>query len=277
MARYTKNIPMVDSQANSFAKVQQYLQSQKFKYRTRDGEQVFQKGDGVWVAAKFIKVTYYNNIVRLEAWVDAMGAEQDLEGFVASAAKKPLKKAVAQVEQILCQPNPYYGPQEPAEAVAGEGSICAKCGAQIVAGGRFCPVCAHQVGMPVEPGASVQLPEGITKKEYFKHYAGESFYRDIKIASIIAYICAGISAVVALLVNPWGLIDAVILLALALGVHIGKSKGCAIAMLAYSIFSVLLGLIVNGTLGGWLWIAAGATAVIAFANAEKRYKQLTNK
>ena len=42
-------------------------------------------------------------------------------------------------------------------------------------------------------------------------------------------------------------------------------------------FSVLLGLIVNGTLGGWLWIAAGATAVIAFANAEKRYKQLTNK
>ena len=229
------------------------------------------------MAAKFIKVTYYNNIVRLEAWVDAMGAEQDLEGFVASAAKKPLKKAVAQVEQILYQPNPYYVPQEPAEAVAGEGSICAKCGAQIVAGGRFCPVCAHQVGMPVEPGANVQLPEGITKKEYFKHHAGESFYRDIKIASIIAYICAGISAVVALLVNPWGLIDAVILLALALGVHIGKSKGCAIGMIVYFGVCVVVTLLSSGTLGGWGWLIVGIYGLNIFNNAEKRYKELTGR
>lgn len=239
---------MVEAQENSFGKIQQYLKSKGFKYRTRDGEQLFQKGDGVWVAAKFIKVTYYNNVAYVEAWIDAMGQEQALEGFVGSAAKKPLKKIVAEVENILNQPDPNY---IPAEATGEEISSA-------------------------PPVQKVELPEGITKKEYFKKYAGESFYRDVKIAAIVAYICAGINAVVSLLAAPVGLIDSVIFLGLALGMHIAKSKACAIGMLAYSIFVVLVGLVINGAFGGWLWVVAGVTAAIVFRNAEKRYKELTN-
>lgn len=253
MARYEKILPIVDSPASSFGKVQQKLESKKYKYRNRDGELVFQKGDGVWVAARFIKVTYRENEVCLEAWVDAMGAEQGLDGFVASAVKKPLKKDVAEVEKILGCPNPDYVPGQASNEV---------------------PAAAEK---PTPQPVSAQIPGNITKKEYFEKYAGESFYRDLKISAIVAYICAGLNAVISIVMSPFGLIDSVILFTLALCMHLCKSKGCAIAILAYAGFSMLVGLIFSGLLGGWLCLAAGITAVIAFVNAEKRYKKLTGQ
>lgn len=274
MARYSKTLSMVDYQANSFAQIQQYLTGKGFKYHLRDGEQVFQKGDGVWLVAKFVKVTYSYNQVRVEAWIDNLGMEQDLEGFVASAAKKPLKKIVAQVEEILTRPNgAYISQDQPQTTVAEEGDFCAQCGTALVPGGRFCPKCAHEVGVPVEK-TMTRLPEGTTKKEYFKKHAGESFQKNVKTAAIIGYVCAGINAVISVLLMPLGLIDSLLFLGLALGMHLGKSKGCAIGMLIYSIFTVMVGLVMNGTFGGWLWVVAGVTAVIVFNNEEKRYKEL---
>lgn len=249
MARYRKVFPQLDSAADSFARVRQFLESKGFKYRNRDGEQVFQKGDGVWVAASFIKIAYAGSEICLEAWIDAMGAEQDLEGFVGCAAKKPLKKVVVQVESILNTPNPNYVPGVQEEAVE----------------------------VPAADVAEVQLPEGITKKEYFEKYAGESFYRDIKIAAIVAYICAGINAVIAIALNPLALLDSVILVALALGLHLKKSKACAIAITVYAAFVMVLGLVTSGSVSGWMWLVVGVISLIAFKNAEKRYHQLTGK
>lgn len=80
---------------------------------------------------------------------------------------------------------------------------------------------------------------------------------------------------ISLLVSPFGLIDSVVFLALTLGMHLGKSKGCAIGMLVYAIFTVIAGLVAYGTFGGWLWIIAGVNALIVFNNADKRYKELT--
>ena len=101
MARYQTIMPLVDSQENSFEKIKSFLLGKKFKYETLDGQQVFRKGDGFWSAAKFIRVCYAGNYVRLEAWVDAQGAEMDLEGPVACAAKKPLEKIVYLLRSIL--------------------------------------------------------------------------------------------------------------------------------------------------------------------------------
>lgn len=270
MARYQSVFPMVDSQANTFAQIQQYLSQKGFRYKNLDGEQVFQKGDGVWTAARFVKVSYYGNFARVEAWVDTMGAEQDLEGFVASAVKKPLKKIVAHIEEILTRPGVDYVPQEELEQEASEN--CVKCGATLVPGGKFCPICAHVVGAPAPEG--MQIPAGISIKEYRKQYAGESFRRNVRNAAIVGYICAGINAVISLIAVPLGLIDSVIFLALTLGMHLGKSKGCAIGMLVYAIFTVVVGLVATGTLGGWLWIVAGVNALIVFKNADKKYHEL---
>ena len=55
--------------------------------------------------------------------------------------------------------------------------------------------------------------------------------------------------------------------------HCGK-RGCAIALLAYSIFSSIVGMVSSGTLTGWVWIAIGVSGVILFANTDKRYREL---
>lgn len=247
MARYQRIFPMVDSQEKSFAKVHSFLTGKKFKYETVDGQQVFRKGNGFWAAAKFIRICYADNHVRLEAWVDAMGSEMDLEGFAGCAAKKPLKKIVVQVQEILNQPGYGYVPAE--------------------ATGSY----------PVFQDEKQMLPAGITKREYIKGYAGDNFRRQLRNTAIVGYVCAGLNLVIALLANVYALIDVAIILGLTLGMHLGKSKGCAIGLLIYSIFSMVFNLITTGSLGGWLLLVLGILAVQTFSKAEKRYKELTAK
>ena len=277
MARYTKVFPMVDSQANSFAKIQQLMQSKGYKYLNYNGEQIFQKGDGFWVLAKCAKVTYFNNFVRLEAWVVNTGAELDLEGFVGAAGKKPLKKVVAEMETILQTPGVGYVPEAQPEAPAADApaTYCANCGAVIAPGGVFCPGCGLGVGekTKVDP----VLPEGITKREYYKNYADDSFKRQLKGSAILCYIVAGVTALMAVLINPLSLLDAIIVLGLGLGMHLGRSKVCAYIILIYSILSTLITLISTGTFGGWLLILAGVYAVITFSKGDKRFKELTGQ
>ena len=247
MARYQKILPMVDSEENSFAKVFAFLESKGFRYENSDGEWIFRKGDGFWVQAKCVKLTYQDGFVQLEAWVSNVGNEMDLEGFVGCAGKKPLKKIVASLEEILSQPDMDYVPQQAAEVV------------------------------PVFDEVKQVLPEGITKREYIKHYAGDTFHRQLKGAAIFAYVLAGINLLFALLVSLTALVDVVILLGLSLGMHLGKSKLCAIGLLVYAIGGMVFNLIVNGMLSGWLLVIMGVFSVMTFTRAEKRYKELTAK
>ena len=267
MARYVKELPMVAARADSFARIQEYLTAQKFQLTQRDGEQVFQKGKGVWVAPGFIKVIYRSTTVRVEAWIDAMGAEQNLEGVVGAAAKKPLKKHVAQVEAILAQPDPYYVP-EPAVA-----QFCTRCGARIE-DGIACSECGNPAVLREKPvEVSFRLPEGTTLQEYYKKYAGDSFYHNLKINSIICYVLCGILGLT-VFANVFALVDLAIYLGLTLGMHIGKSRGCAIGLLAYAVLGTVLNLLVSGSLGGLAWLAVGISALIIFNNGKKHYQQL---
>lgn len=250
MARYTKMMPMTDTQENIHNKVSQYLATKKYKYTTRDGEPVFQKGDGVWVAASFIRLSYAGGFVRLEAWIDAMGAEQDLEGVVGSAAKKPLKKVVAEVESILAAPGAGYVPAELPTADAQ--AVFAQ---------------ADQ-----EASAAAEPLGEITRREYYKNHASDSFKKNIKIIAIIGYVLCGIVALT-VLAYPIAILDLAIWLGLTLGMHLGRSKGCAIAITLYAAFSMIVTLLSTGTLGGWGWLAVGICAWILFHNEDKRFRE----
>ena len=237
---------MVDSRANSYAKIHSFLTSKKYTPRNRDGEDLFQKGDGVWAAPSFIKVVYRGNTVRVEVWIDVMGEEQGLDGVMGWAIKKPLKKLVAQVEQILQTPGAGYVPDSEPEEEA----------------------------LPEKAEPEVVVPA--SKKEYYRKYAGEAFYTNLRVNAIIGYICCGITLVTAVL-NPYVIIDAALLLGLLLGMHLGKSKVCAILITIYGAFNVVSSILSVGFPAGWVVLIVGIYSWITFHNADKRYRKMTGK
>lgn len=117
-----------------------------------------------------------------------------------------------------------------------------------------------------------RVPAGCTLKEYRKNYASAPLKKGIKTWSIVAYVLVGLNVVIALLANPWMLLDAALLLGLSLGVHLNKSKGCAIALLVYSCINAVIGLIGSGTVSGWWWIVLAVSYLGIIKKIDAEYK-----
>ena len=115
----------------------------------------------------------------------------------------------------------------------------------------------------------------VSKKEFIEKYASASLRKSINSMAITCYILAAISAVfgIAWTHSFYALIDVVILLALTLGMHLGKSKICAIALLIVSIIECVLTTINTGMISGWWWIIASASAVASFVRLDKEYNR----
>ena len=142
--------------------------------------------------------------------------------------------------------------------------FCTSCGAQLDDNAAFCTGCGTTQAAPIN--------RNITFKEYMETHADPAHLKSIKTSAIICYVCLGISAVIAILFNLLGLIDVVVLGALTFGMHLGKSKGCAIALLVCSILSTVIALVSTGQISGWLWIIASVTAVSAYSKMSKAYE-----
>jgi len=112
----------------------------------------------------------------------------------------------------------------------------------------------------------------VSKKEFLKKYAPASFKKTILVTSIVAYVLVGFNLLACLMGNVFGLIDVAIRLGLTLGVHVGKSKGCAIGLLAYGLFNLIVATLAMGMLAGWGWVAIPVVYLVAFNKAEKEYK-----
>ncbi len=192
----------------------------------------------------------------------------------------------------------------PKQANSSGTEYCTSCGTQLPAGTMFCSVCGQkrqqvtstgagqtnysqvnnqQVQVNVQPNTyitpnDVQLPppgQPVSRKEFIDKYAQPSFKKDIRNIAILCYVCAGITFLLSCLINPFGIIDALVLLGFALGMHLGKSKVCAILILILSIIECVVGL-VAGSFPFW-WLIAGVSAVITFNKIEKQYKQFKNR
>lgn len=130
----------------------------------------------------------------------------------------------------------------------------------------------QQTGQYAQQQYNQQNGQYISKKEFINKYAEPSLRNNIRNIAIFCYVCAGLTFVVSCLLNPFGIIDALLLAGFALGMHLGKSKVFAILILVLSIIEVIAGL-VSGAASGVIWVVAGITAVITFNKIDKQYKQ----
>ena len=105
-------------------------------------------------------------------------------------------------------------------------------------------------------------------KEFVLRFGDERTQKTMKTASIILYVFAGLNLVFALVGGNLPL-DAAILAGLGYWYSRTYSNKCAIAFLAYAILSMVLALVYNGTLSGWLILIL---AVLIFTTTQKAQK-----
>lgn len=277
MARYINEIPVCVDATSSFAAVRAYLESQKFEYIQYQGENVFKKGNGWLVAPTFIKLTYFTNRVRLEAWIKmaplpgVFTGEYGMEGAVGAAAKGAMKRCIPAIEQMLAshairQPAPETSESTAEESAAPMAENVPQAAEQTVPA-------VSAVAQAEDPYQTKPIPAGVTvtKGEFRRNYSSDKFKKDIRIVAIIGYVLVGINALSAL-AFPGVWLDVAVLLGLTLGMHLRKSKGCAIAILAYTGVGCILSLISGNGLSGWLWIFLSIMAIVYIEKVDKQYK-----
>ena len=152
--------------------------------------------------------------------------------------------------------------------------ICSKCGAEMDNNALVCPSC----GQAVSDEARIQAQAGVgslTKKDFLKLPAMKSCKSNINTCGILLYILGAINIVLAFFMGTLPL-DGIILILLGLGVHLGKSRVCALICAAYSIFNLIYMMASTGKVAGWWIVVIGIDAVIytfKYHSAWNKYKQ----
>lgn len=163
---------------------------------------------------------------------------------------------------------------------------CFHCNTQFPDGMSNCPNCGapikNQFTQNANPYAQPQgQPYGYTrplsKKEFLHHPNLNKCRKNIKESAIFLYVCAVISLILGFIIGSYGMIiDVILMLGLALGIHLAQSRACAVCILIYSIFNTIVMTIERGRLSGYLIIIAGIYSVMAtfqFQKAWKNYQQ----
>lgn len=116
--------------------------------------------------------------------------------------------------------------------------------------------------------------EELKKKEFCEKYASKKNKDDIKGAAFLTYICAAISLGLGFFMHNYSvLVDVVLIVALALGVQIAKSRVCAVLILIYACINTIIMSISYGKMSGWWLILAGVYAVRATFKLHKEYQK----
>ncbi len=173
---------------------------------------------------------------------------------------------------------------------------CTNCGAQIPNDSAFCTFCGQSVqttqatsninSFATQNQFQQQIagcegtafpPPGqyVSRKDYINNYAPVSVKKDITSIAILCYVCAALSFIYACFVNPLGIIDALLLAALAVILQVTKSKAASIALLIFTIIEVVLSI-----LGGSvpiLWLIAGISSIVTSNKIDKMYKQFNER
>ena len=126
------------------------------------------------------------------------------------------------------------------------------------------------------------IKKDISFKEFYKDYCSSEVKKNITGSAVALYVCCGITFLAAIAASVLGvdimagIIDAILILGLALGIQIGKSRACAVIILVYSIINCIYSLVSTGKLGGYLIIIAAVYATIYTFKARKEYNEYIN-
>ena len=155
---------------------------------------------------------------------------------------------------------------------------CPTCGTEVQPGQQFCTYCganlpaAQAWGNPYA-NAAFFVNRNISKSEFCRSYAPDNMRKNIRASAILCYISAAVTAVFAIMFNPFMFLDVIIVLVLGLLIHLKQSRVCAVLLLAYSLFNCVVMLQSTGQLSGWFIILAGVFAVIYTFQLEKAYQE----
>lgn len=123
-----------------------------------------------------------------------------------------------------------------------------------------------------------QIPDGITEREYIKKYAGDDFYRKHRRIGILGYVMY-VALFVLSMWLPSTPLERLIYLGLTLGIHLGKSKVCAYALLGFGILETIVLLIVQpyGCITGIMELVISIIAIRHFSKAHQGFIGLKAK
>ncbi|MBO6014456.1 MAG: hypothetical protein J6P48_03205 [Oscillospiraceae bacterium] len=150
---------------------------------------------------------------------------------------------------------------------------CPQCGALCEDDAKFCTTCGQSFADEVS-----QAPRVATKAEFIALPENQPLKKQLSTSGILCYIFAAVNLIVTLVTgNTLGILDVVILLVLGLFIHLKHSRTCAIILLIYAVFSVVMNLIATGKLGGYLIVIAGIYAVVSAFKLDKAWKEYQGK
>ncbi|MCI9142920.1 MAG: hypothetical protein HFH87_09905 [Lachnospiraceae bacterium] len=110
MARYIQNVTLNKPADFVSFIMNDYLQKNGFSMSDWKGEPAYRAGDAMMEGYKFLKWSYTDGVLHLEAWMKgSFGGEWGLDGFVGSLQKKPYKNNLTQLITVLQQPLPPQG------------------------------------------------------------------------------------------------------------------------------------------------------------------------
>lgn len=121
--------------------------------------------------------------------------------------------------------------------------------------------------------------EYISRSEFVRKHLSNSMKWQLRLCAIVCYILAGTSIVTFFSRGATGtlIIDGTLLLAFALGMHLGGSKVCAVCILVLGCVEILGGLILHGAIAGLLWLVAGIMSFATFNTIDRYYEEYRSK
>ena len=109
-----------------------------------------------------------------------------------------------------------------------------------------------------------QVPQGMSKHDFYHSPLCKKYRGNIIASSVIIYICVGINLLlIAFLHTYTSLIDAAIMLGLGLAIHLAQSRVCSILLCVYGVINTIFVFLSSGKFGGWLILVAAIYAIVA--------------
>lgn len=151
---------------------------------------------------------------------------------------------------------------------------CMNCGTELEGNVAVCPFCG-QAAPAAEPSQEQHDGRLLTKAEFGKLPAMKSCMSNINSCGIVLYILGVLNIALQIYMKNFPL-DGIILILFGLGIHLGKSRICAVLCAAYGTFNLIYMIMTTGRVAGWWILLVAVDALIytfKYRSAWNRYRK----